>query len=446
MPEKLKNDLCKQAVIDQTLFDACTSSCETISPTTDSFTVHIIDGMAEIQCLDKPDWIKNCAHLADHFIETIEQKYGRREEVRLIFDRYDIEMSLKEGTREERQGGQDAIYYRITDSTVISKVPMKNLLCHTKTKNDLTEYLAGKFFTRLSGQNGRRFVVSWRDACQATHEDVTHLQSSQEEADTKIILHAADATSDGATEIRIYSPDTDVLVLALRRYPELCSKVSFVTGKGRNHRTTMLEPIVRALGQAKTADLLAFHSFSGADNTGSFAYHAKPLCWKAFQGMHEDDIREMAKLGTTPKPYDNTIAAFEKLFCKIYAPKTSLTKVKDLRWFLFRKRQAESEKLPPSEAALREAVVRAHYQAMAWCNDIVANPDLPSPEGYGWERKDDSWRPIMTSVQPAPQAIIELVRCDCKTQCTTNRCQCRREGLPCTDLCACCGTMAEHVQ
>ena len=197
-----------------------------------------------------------------------------------------------------------------------------------------------------------------------------------------------------------------MLVLALRRYPELCSKVSFVTGKGRNHRTIMLEPIVRALRQAKTAALPAFHSFGEADNTGSFAYHAKPLCGKAFQGMHEDDIREMAMLGTTPKPSDSTIAAFEKLVCKIYAPKTSLTKVKDLRWFLFRRRQAESEKLPPSKAALHEAVLRAHYQAMVWCNDIVANPDLPLPEGYGWERKDDSWRPIMTSVQPAPQAII----------------------------------------
>ena len=95
----------------------------------------------------------------------------------------------------------------------------------------------------------------------------------------------------------------------------------------------MLEPIVRALGQAKTADLPALHSFSGADNTGSFEYHAKPLCWKAFQGMHEDDIREMAKLGRAPKPYDNTIAAFEKLFCKIYAPKTSLTKARVLDGF-----------------------------------------------------------------------------------------------------------------
>ena len=142
----------------------------------------------------------------------------------------------------------------------------------------------------------------------------------------------------------------------------------------------------------------------------------------------------MAKLGTTLKPSDDTIAAFEKFVCKIYAPKTSLTTVKELRWFLFRRRQAESEKLPPSEGALRETVLRAHYQAMVWYN---ANPDLPSPEGYGWKKTDDAWCPIMTSVQPAREAIIELVRCGCKTQCATNRCQCKRAGLPCTDLCAC---------
>ena len=29
--------------------------------------VSIVDAMAEVQCLDKPGWVKNCSHLADHF-------------------------------------------------------------------------------------------------------------------------------------------------------------------------------------------------------------------------------------------------------------------------------------------------------------------------------------------------------------------------------------------
>lgn len=39
-------------------------------------------------------------------------------------------------------------------------------------------------------RNGRQVVVAWGTECEATHRDVRHLRSTQEEADTKIILHA----------------------------------------------------------------------------------------------------------------------------------------------------------------------------------------------------------------------------------------------------------------
>ena len=77
-------------------------SCTMIPTAGPNLTVLIIDGMAELHCLDKPEWVKNCAQLADHFINTMEQKYGKRDEVRLIFDRYDVTMSLKEATRKKR--------------------------------------------------------------------------------------------------------------------------------------------------------------------------------------------------------------------------------------------------------------------------------------------------------------------------------------------------------
>ena len=42
----------------------------------------------------------------------------------------------------------------------------------------------------------------------------------------------------------------------------------------------------------------------------------------------------------------------------------------------------------------------------------------------------------MTSLPPAPEAVIELVRCGCaKSRCSTNRCSCRKAQLNCTDLC-----------
>lgn len=106
--------------------------------------VYIIDAMAEVQSLDKPDWIKSCSQLADHFACRIFEKYGDNDEIRLIFDRYDLPSSLKEATRKKRLGNHDPVCYRVTSTTHIAKVPMKKLLSHAKTKSELTEYLAVK--------------------------------------------------------------------------------------------------------------------------------------------------------------------------------------------------------------------------------------------------------------------------------------------------------------
>ena len=66
-----------------------------------------------------------------------------------------------------------------------------------------------------------------------------------------LILHAADATRCGATNINIYSPDTDVFILALPRYTTLCKDTMFVTRTGKNDRVIQLGPIYAALGITK---------------------------------------------------------------------------------------------------------------------------------------------------------------------------------------------------
>ena len=75
---------------------------------------------------------------------------------------------------------------------------------------------------------------------------------------------------------------------------------------------------------------------------------------------------------------------------------------------------------------------------MVWNNDRVSNHVLLSPRGYGWTMENDEWIPVMTTLSPAPEAIIQLVKCKCaKERCSTNRCQCRKAGLLCMDLCSC---------
>ena len=193
----------------------------TISIGSGDVTVVIVDGMAEVQSLDKLHWIKTCKDLAEHFIARLFVKYNNTQQIRLIFDGYDVLSWLKSASRRKRQGTQEPIYNHITDSTHIAKVTLKKLISHTKNKAELTAFLAQRVMERGEA-TGKKVVVAWATECKATHKDVSHLQSDHKEADTKIILHALDASADGATELSIYSPETDALVLAIRRYTEVC--------------------------------------------------------------------------------------------------------------------------------------------------------------------------------------------------------------------------------
>lgn len=266
---------------------------------------------------------------------------------------------------------------------------------------------------------------------------MTYLKSNHEEADTKIILHLLDATINGATKIRIHSPDTDVFVLALRCYPKLCKKTVFVTSKGQNHREFLLQPIVSALGPVKTAALPAFHALTGTGN--SFATKGKSKYWEALNEASEEVISAISCLGTSKLSYTET--EIEKRVCQFFLPKTEITSVKELRWWIFKKKQTQSEKLPPTSGALKQAILRAHYQLLVWNHDNITTVRLPSPGRQGWTWQNERWVPVMTTLSQAPDAIIHLVKCGCsKDRCTNNRCQCMKAGLNCAELCGCYGT------
>ena len=66
-------------------------------------------------------------------------------------------------------------------------------------------------------------VGAWGYQCRATQQNGNHLQCDQEEADTKMLLHALDTTANGAMGFISILP-TQMLVVPLRRYPELCVK------------------------------------------------------------------------------------------------------------------------------------------------------------------------------------------------------------------------------
>ena len=91
--------------------------------------------------------------------QRILDKYGSMDEVRVIFDRYDVQHSLKQSTRNRRLGSQTAFTYHITDSTNIAKIFLR-LLFHRDRKKELTGYLADKMLQQAHAL-GQSVFVAW---------------------------------------------------------------------------------------------------------------------------------------------------------------------------------------------------------------------------------------------------------------------------------------------
>lgn len=157
---------------------------------------------------------------------------------------------------------------------------MKQLLSHSTTKHNLTEYLSKKMIDEASKLN-KRWVVAWSNLVKASYEvELTMLASDQEEADTKLLLHGIYLTRSHDSVLHIFSPDTDVFILTLRRFPSLSLNTCFVTGCGNKKRIIPIKPIFDSLGEKKIAALPGFHAFTGSDITGSFYGKGKLLCFK----------------------------------------------------------------------------------------------------------------------------------------------------------------------
>ena len=78
---------------------------------------------------------------------------------------------------------------------------------------------------------------------------IPELSTEQEEADTRIILHAKDAALYGSTNIIIKSPDTDIAVLACSLSHEIPSNLFFLTDMKQRTRYIAITATVGGLSQ-----------------------------------------------------------------------------------------------------------------------------------------------------------------------------------------------------
>ena len=98
--------------------------------------------------------------------------------------------------------------------------------------------------------------------------------------------------------------------------------------------------------------------------------------------------------------------------------------------------------LPPTTAAFKENVKRAHLQAAIW---IKATEDPPNvdPTKYGWD-KNEEFKVLLPSTLPssekvAPEEVMKVLCCSCSSErpCFSQACGCHAAPLGCTEHCKC---------
>ena len=287
------------------------------------------------------------------------------------------------------------------------------------------------------------YQLSSSDGIAVSSSPVPELHCHQEEADTRLFLHASHAAASGASVVIIRSPDTDVAIIGCHLAEKIPAQLLMHTGTKQRHRYINLTAVADRLSSDVCAALPGMHAFTSCDTTSAFSGRGKKT---AFKLLFEPDMSEgMAMLGEEFTISDQLKSLCGKFVCVMYG-KLTVANVNELRYQIFRTNPSQSSGLPPTEDALFYHMCRANYQAALWKRALQTDV-LPGPVGHGWEteggeedHQEEGKPPLVvkwSSRPAAPQALLELISCGCSTGCASQRCRCKKSNLPCTAACRC---------
>ena len=401
-------------------------------------TCIILDGAVIAQML-RPGTANTFGEYAKEvFIPFVLSHYKYATRMDLVWDRY-LPNSLKSMTREKRGKG---VRRRVGTSVAVPG-QWQNFLRVDENKTELFNYLSKEIIKSAEVQC-KELVVTLETEVLTTPPR-TDLESlapcSQEEADGRMLLHAADAARRGHDKILIRTVDTDVVVLAVTAAQSLTLKIWLAFGTGKSLRYIPAHDIATALGPAKSMALPMFHALTGCDTVSAFAGRGKRTAWAVWESFPELTNALSAVNHEQLDVTESCMSIIERFVILMYDRTSTCSDINTARKKLFAKKGRPLESIPPTHHALVQHVRRAVYQgAVCWGQALSAQPDLPCPSEWGWKKTADGQiKPSWTTLPEASKICNELIRCGCTKLCTTARCTCKKSALQCTSLCSCDG-------
>lgn len=364
-----------------------------------------------------------------------EGKHSKRIDV--VFDVYK-EDSIKTSERSKRGSSETFLVEEILPDQKIRH--WDQILSSSKCKTRLIEFFFNDWRKPWFSQKlqDKSFLVTSGtkcvEICAKSNIECSRLECTQEEADSRLLLHAYDAAKYHDSVILV-SRDTDVLIIALSVSNSI---PNLYLNKSSSHLESYIDinGLATVLGEEVARALPGYHSYSGCDTVSCFVGKGKKVGFKLLKT--DERVREcFGRLGESWDLSSDLFDELNRFTCLLYAPNTTCTSTNDLRYELFRLKNGKilSGQIPPCEDALRLHAERANFQAAIWRRCLEKSPEIPSPYGKGWLKKGNSIEIQWITGPPAPDAILEFLSCKCKKNCKLPTCQCMKNNLRCTAAC-----------
>ena len=400
----------------------------------------IIDGMSIVHKIN----VKDCtfSEISTSVLRVALNEGLNSQRIDIVFDVYN-QISIKDAER-----GQRGLGTGIKFNIIVPGHKPKNwrsFLSEGDNKTKFIEFLLADWTTEQKRElipEGKELFVTLCEKCwKITREEeaieIETLKTSQEEADTHIVLHAKHAYEYGYQVVLIVSDDTDVFILLISFSTQIGANLF---QKFKSKARTYYQPIsiiVQTLGDEACRALLGFHAFTGCDSVSSFLGRGKtdPFGKMCGDPAFLDAFSQLGQNWDVPHKLFQTLQQFT---CSIYMPTSKTKSVNQLRYemFIAKRGEAESQMLPPCADSLQNHAKRANYQACIWKHALENSPFTPSPNGHGWIIDENNNLSVKwVEGKPAPDAILEMLVCHCKRSCDVGKCACLQNGLKCTPMC-----------
>ena len=425
-----------------------------------------LDGMGFVNQLNMTN-IHQLQDLVCQFTKRMESETATYSVVILVFDSYDSSISnLKQQTWNSRHDQQ--VQYKLTATTVIKNIKLKELLSHPENKRKMTEFFANDCVEMLKTKD-KRFVVTYGTTIIANIPGWTDFSHKHLEADTLLICVInkvaelwRQSTQSTRISIRLISPDTDVLMLALNFLAMSGTSIEILFELlNKNRRQIRINQIIEHFGLSACLGFLGVYIYTGCDQIGKFNTITKARAFQTYLMILDENrtaiLNSLIQLGQETAVSTEIIHGLTKFAILLYTSKrkkdnerySDYDDIGALRWVFHTKYAEENDALPPTAGALRFHILRSNYLALTWKRlSMSFDPELPDcTYEHGWNTEDGCTTAVMTDQLPAPEFSIELTSCHCKaTHCSQNQCSCRRNHLRCTEVCTCIGCENEDYR